>query len=162
MHPSESPGTPTERTLPQRVFSAFYGAMHANRQLMMRKVGQHGTHPAQMFCLAQIAHHEGITQRDLAEMMQIARPTLTVMLQKMEKAGLIERRTDPDDQRFTRIYLAEKGHAVHEQAHEVIAGIVDDAIGKLSEHDQLELERLLGLLTENMAAAAAVDERADA
>ena len=74
----------------------------------------------------------------------------------------IQRRTDPDDQRFTRIYLAEKGNEVHERAHEVIAEIVDDAIGQLSEHDQLELERLLGLLAKNMTAAAAADERADA
>jgi DNA-binding MarR family transcriptional regulator len=31
------------------------------------------------------------------------------MVQKMEAAGLIERRSDPDDQRFHRLYLSPAG-----------------------------------------------------
>ena len=125
-------------------------AMHAHRQLMARKMSEHGVAPGQAFCLREVAHHDGITQRDLAEILNVARPTLTVMLQKMEKAGLIERRNDEHDQRYTRIYLAEKGEAMHQAMHSVLGEVVDETVGRLSEHDQAELVRLMGLVHDTM------------
>ena len=114
-------------------------AMHAHRQLMARKMSANGIHPAQMFCLREVAHDAGITQRDLAEKLCVARPTLTVMLQKMEKAGLIERRADETDQRYTRIYLAAgRRKLVHEQMHGVVGEVVAEMVGPLSEPDRAE------------------------
>lgn len=135
------------------VFGAFMRAMHAHRQLMSRKMSAHGIPPAQMFCLREVAHNPGITQRDLAEKLNVSRPTLTVMLHKMEKAGLVERRADEHDQRFTRIGLASEGAGVHDEMHSVVTEVVAEMVGPLSELDRLELARLLGLLGDNMTAA---------
>ena len=41
--------------------------------------------------------NDGITQRDLAEALHVARPTVTKMLNAMEKAGLVRRRPDAAD-----------------------------------------------------------------
>ena len=128
-------------------------AMHAHRQLMARKMSERGVAPGQAFCLREIAHNDGITQRDLAEILNVARPTLTVMLQKMEKAGLIERRSDEQDQRYTRIYLAEKGEAMHQTLHSVVGEVVDETVGQLSEQDQIELVRLMELVHGTIADA---------
>jgi DNA-binding MarR family transcriptional regulator len=65
----------------------------------------------------------------------------------------VERRVDEQDQRYTRIYLTPAGMELHEEMHEVVAEIVEATIAPLSEDDQRELTRLLGLLTENIAAA---------
>ena len=135
------------------VFGAFMRAMHAHRQLMSRKMSAHGIPPAQMFCLREVAHNPGITQRDLAERLNVSRPTLTVMLHKMEKAGLIDRRADETDQRFTRICLASAGASIHDEMHAVVTEVIAEMIGPLSEPDRTELARLLGLLGDNMTAA---------
>ena len=42
---------------------------------------------------------DGQSQKDLAKQLNINPATITVMLTRMEKAGLLERRKDPDDQR---------------------------------------------------------------
>jgi len=89
----------------------------------------------------------------LANARHIARPTLTVMLQKMEKAGLIERRADEHDQRYTRIYLTDRGEAMHQEMHGLLDEMVDETVGKLSEADQEELVRLMGLLADALGAA---------
>ena len=137
------PPTPAPRAT--AVFGAFMRAMHAHRQLMARKMAAHGIPPAQMFCLREVAHNAGITQRDLAEKLNVSRPTLTVMLQKMEKAGLIERRADETDQRFTRISPRERtARSVHDEMHGVIGEVVAEMVGPLSEDDRAELARLLG------------------
>ncbi len=143
------------------VFGAFMRAAHAHRQLMARKMSARGISPAQMFCLREVAHDSGVTQRDLAERLNVSRPTLTVMLHKMEKAGLIERRADETDQRYTRIYLAQGGASVHEQMHGVVGEVVAETVGPLSETDRAELTRLLNALGDNMCTALETPEKTD-
>lgn len=143
------------------VFGSFMRAMHAHRQLMARKMSAHGVHPAQMFCLSEIAHNDGATQSDLADKLHISRPTLTVMLQKMEKAGMIERRADESDQRYTRIYLTPEGERIHDRMHDIIGEAITEMNGSLSETDRRELARLLGLLADSIDNALETPERDD-
>ncbi len=106
-HPPHGHGDLSDRPLPWRVFGALHRAMHGHRQLMARKLAERDVPPGQALCMRAVSHHDGITQRDLAEMLGLSRPTVTVMLQKLERAGLIERRADEADQRYTRIYLTD-------------------------------------------------------
>lgn len=138
------------RSAAHAAFAAFMRAMHSHRQLVLMKLRERGTPPAQAFCMRALASNEGITQRDLAEMMHIARPTLTVMVQKMERAELVRRQVDEEDQRFTRIYLTEKGRSMQDEAHEALEDMIASAFGAMSEEDQRELTRLLGELDLNM------------
>jgi DNA-binding MarR family transcriptional regulator len=143
------------------VFGAFMGAMHAHRQLMARRMAVHGIPPGQLFCLKEIAHNDGITQRDLAEKMSVSRPTLTVMLQKMERSGLIERRSDPTDQRFTRIHINPEGTNLHEEMHGIIGEVIAVIAGPLSEADRVELTRLLGAVHDSIELALEKPEKPD-
>lgn len=63
-----------------------------------------GIPPAQMGALRAIIRQPGMSQRELADALHIQRATATVMLQKMEKSGLILRENDREDQRISRIY----------------------------------------------------------
>jgi MarR family transcriptional regulator, organic hydroperoxide resistance regulator len=58
---------------------------------------------------------DGLTHKELAEIMQITPATITRMIQRMEKAGFVQRRPDPADQRISRVYLTEAGRAVQAQ-----------------------------------------------
>jgi DNA-binding MarR family transcriptional regulator len=157
---SGSPHIPVSDPTAAAVFSAFMRTSHAHRQLMARKMATYGVHPSQMFCLRAIAHSDGITQRDLAEQLSIARPTLTVMVQKMERAGLVERASDSTDQRFTRIHLSAQGRSLHEAMHEIMAEVITEMTSGLSEPDSLELARLLALLGDSMTTALEKPEQA--
>ena len=50
-------------------------------------------------------------QRDLADAVGIEGPTLTHHLNRMESAGLITRRRDPDNRRVHRVELTDEGEA---------------------------------------------------
>ena len=155
-HPHNLHGTPHEsgeRPLSWQLFVSFHRAMHTHRQLMIRMMAERGIPPAQALCLRALGHNDGLTQRDLAEMLNTSRPTITVMLQKMEKSALIERRTDESDQRFTRIYLTEQGWALHQEMHRLLDGFVAETGGRLAEDEQRELARLLDLLNGHMCQA---------
>ena len=95
--------------LSARVFRAFMRTLRLHRQLMSRTMAEHGAHPGQAMCLHLLASNDGITQRDLAEALHLARPTVSKMLRGMEKAGLVGRQPDAADQRLTRVYLTPAG-----------------------------------------------------
>src|SRR5699024_6267897 len=49
----------------------------------------------------------GQSQSELAEKLQVKPSTITVMLKRMEKEGIVERRKDELDQRIIRVYITE-------------------------------------------------------
>ncbi|OPZ62423.1 MAG: Organic hydroperoxide resistance transcriptional regulator [Firmicutes bacterium ADurb.Bin506] len=151
MHPFEGIGSGYAGPIAERVFSAFFRAMRIHGQTLFRAVGEKGLYPGQARCLWIVHRNAGIAQRELADRLHVARPTITVMLQKMEKAGLIMRRVDEDDQRLTRIYLTDEGMAVRARLEKALGEFVSNGIGRMSERDQLEFERLLNLLCENLS-----------
>jgi DNA-binding MarR family transcriptional regulator len=111
------------------------------------------SHPGQAFCLRMLAANDGVTQRDLAEAMHLSRPSVTTMLQRMQKAGLIDRRPDETDQRLTRVYLTADGQALAAQMRATFATYISTAFDSMSADDRKELERLLSLMAENTAEA---------
>lgn len=133
--------------------AAFRKTSHLNRQLLMRLVAGKGGHPGRTLVLGVLARNDGISQKDLAETMHLARPTVTIMLQKMEHEGLIERWDDPDDQRLTRIRLTEAGREQGKMLGDAYKGYIESTLGALSEKDRTEFVRILGLLNDHTAAA---------
>ena len=145
--------------LSTRVFRAFLRAMRLHRQLAIAALAEHHSHPGQAICLRFLSANNGITQRDLADALHIARPTVTKMLQAMEKAGAIERRADEHNQRLTRVHLTAAGQKLEAELRSVSAALINETIGAMSECDRRELERLLEALGECISAA--LEERHD-
>ena len=123
--------------------------LHLHRQLMVKLMSHQDSHPGQAFCLRMLGANDGITQRDLAEAMQLSRPAVTTMLQRMEKSGLIVRRADEADQRLTRVYLTDEGRALEDQMRETFASYISQVFDSMSVGDRRDLERLLGIVAEN-------------
>ena len=96
---------------------------------------------------------EGQTQTELAEKMQIAPATLTKMLQRMQKAGFIQRQADKSDQRVSRVYLTEKGHAVQGQLEQTFARMETETFANFTLEERLLLRRFLLQVRDNLLKA---------
>ncbi len=55
-----------------------------------------------------LAISDGLTQRELADLIFVEAPTLVPILDRMEKDGFVKRATDPEDRRTNRVYLTPK------------------------------------------------------
>lgn len=116
---------------------------------------------AQWRALKSIRRDEGLSQKDLAEYLDMEPIAIGRVLDRLEKTGFIERRPDPDDRRRWRLYLLPKAHAVVDEM-EIIAGeLRDDAMRGIDRDDFETLLRVLTQLKDNLAAldAAATEER---
>lgn len=60
---------------------------------------------AQARALLYVSRHEGVHQIELAELLEVQSITLARLIDKLEEAGLVERRPDPADRRAYQIYL---------------------------------------------------------
>lgn len=103
-----------------------------------------GIPPAQMGALRTITRFPGMSQRELADQLHIQRATATVMLQKMEKAGLIRRENDKDDQRISRIYPSDYALRVDEENRKSVEAYFDQCFHGVS---QEEVTLLLDILS---------------
>lgn len=144
-----------DATPAHRAWAAFHRAMLGHRQLMLQTLRNEGIAHSQAMVLRELSTDDGLAQRELAARMRVAPPTVTVMLQKMERAGLIERRPDATDQRITRVFVTDAGRALQATFHEYFSAMVETAMGSLTEAEQLELARLLTVLGDSFSASAA-------
>jgi DNA-binding MarR family transcriptional regulator len=73
------------------------------------------------------------------------------MLQRMEHAGLIERRPDPEDARVSRVYLTPRGRALEQPVLEVWKQLEAQTVAGLSVIEQALLRRLLMQMVANLS-----------
>ena len=70
---------------------------------------------AQWQVLAYLQRHEGINQSGLAELLELEPITIARLLDRMEEAGLVERRADPADRRARRLFLTARARPMLER-----------------------------------------------
>lgn len=108
--------------------------------------------PAQVGALKVIIRSPGMSQRELADALHIQRATVTVMLQKMEKAGYIDRRPDQVDQRVSRIYPTEIALEFDQENKKAVDAYFDRCFQGFKPEDYDMLEQILTRLGGNIRA----------
>ena len=73
------------------------------------EIAAHGLTHGQFFLVVAIIEEEGLLPSELAEKTFQERPTMTGLLDRLEKDAWIERKPDPSDRRSLRIYLGPRG-----------------------------------------------------
>lgn len=93
--------------------------------------------------------------KSLAGTLRLDHATLTPLLRRMEDAGLVTRRRDPDDGRSSLVELTDRGREAHAGADAVQCRIAED-LG-LAPDDVRALQLLLRGITASMDHAARAD-----
>ncbi|MFI5930854.1 MarR family winged helix-turn-helix transcriptional regulator [Actinoplanes sp. NPDC051494] len=98
----------------------------------------------QSFALGYLVQRPGAIQRDLAQVTRTSAASVSSLLQGLERRGLVERRTDPGNERSKRVYATPAGAELIAGFHAAMAGIEESLLGPL---DPAERESLHALLT---------------
>ena len=110
-----------------------------------------GLHKGQGFALIHLWHHEGIPQRELSRAMHISPASVTNMLQRMERDGLIVRERDREDQRVVRVFLTDKAKGMREEARAVFHQMEEELSSIYTDEEKATLHRLLMKLHDRFA-----------
>ncbi|MDO5134895.1 MAG: MarR family transcriptional regulator [Eubacteriales bacterium] len=109
-----------------------------------------GIYPGQVPILAVLHQKGGYSQKELAELLKVKAPTVTVSIQRLEKAGLVCRRQDERDQRVTRIYMTEKGEDVVTEGLRRMHEIEKAVFGGFSQAEICLMKRFFSQILENI------------
>ena len=112
-----------------------------------------GLYVGQEMILARLCEKEGVTQTELAEHLLVQAATMTNMLKRMERRGLVERRQDLDDQRVSRVYLTEQGRGLEPAIDKAWGQLEEEALAGFSLEERELLRRLLMQVYDNLAHA---------
>jgi DNA-binding MarR family transcriptional regulator len=116
--------------------------------MLLEKIGIYPGQPPLLFILGK---YDGISQKELAEKLSIKAATITVMLSRMEKAKLVERHTDSEDQRISRVYLTEEGRKMNVESREALKTIEEECFSNFTVEERVLLRRLFIQMRDNLA-----------
>jgi MarR family transcriptional regulator, transcriptional regulator for hemolysin len=126
---------------------------HALRRAFDRRAATLGVTRAQWKVLFRLSRQPGLRQIELADILDVEPITLSRIIDRLEEAGLVERRTDPADRRAWRLELTAKAQPLIAKLRTLAEALMDEAFAGLS-NDELELMRAkLTKIRDNIAAA---------
>jgi len=96
----------------QEFSSAYWAAIHVMDQLRLQVWEQRGLTLPQLRVLFLVRANPDITTNALAARLRITVSTVSGLVDKLVRADLIERRSDPGDRRVIPLRLTEEGQAV--------------------------------------------------
>lgn len=94
---------------------------------------------------------EGENQGYYAELLEVEPISLTRMVDRMEEAGLIERRRDPADRRAWRLFLTDRSRCVIDQVRDSLTGLEDEMLAGLEPQQRKALGQMLESIRENFS-----------
>jgi MarR family transcriptional regulator, 2-MHQ and catechol-resistance regulon repressor len=99
-----------------------------------------GLNNAQFDVLAHVGAAEGITQQELADSLLVTKGNVAQLLDRMERRGLIERRSQG---RTNRLFLTDEGRRTFAEVVPAHEALIDERLSVLSEEEQKQLFELL-------------------
>ncbi len=101
--------------------------------------------------LARLKREAGLRQVELAERLDMEPITLCRIVDRLEEAGLVERKADPADRRAWRLELTEKAAPVVTKLRALARDIAVEATDGIEEPDLKVLQQKLSTIRTNVA-----------
>jgi DNA-binding MarR family transcriptional regulator len=101
------------------------------RNYIDHRAKERGTTRAQWIVLFRLRQNEGLSQVDLAEVLELQPISLVRLLDRLVDHGLLERRHDPKDRRANRLFLTEKGRKLVDDLDSLRDAIAIDVLHDL-------------------------------
>jgi MarR family transcriptional regulator, transcriptional regulator for hemolysin len=118
------------------VLFLLYDVARLMRTRADQRARRHGMTRAQWVILSWLERQSGISQSDLAGLVEVEPITVCRLVDRLETRGLVERRNDPKDRRVRRLHLTAEAKPILDEIHayrdelreELTAGVSDAAL----------------------------------
>lgn len=131
------------------IFFQFAKTYQLSSRFLAQKVAELNLTPVQAMVLGFLAEEDQVTSSELGKRAELDSATLTGILDRLEAAGFLERRGNPDDRRSIRIHLTPKGKTMSGEAVRVITAANIDFLQVLTEQQKRDLYDIINKLRQN-------------
>lgn len=106
-----------------------------------------------LMCLAGFG--EKVSQRDLAEKLNITPAAVAVTLKKLEKAGIVSKKISEEDNRFNEVIMTEKGKKIVKESQKLFNSTDALMFEGFTEEELTQFEGYLDRIQKNLGQAKA-------
>ena len=110
---------------------------------------QLGLTPAQWKVILVLNMADGLSQKEIAEKINVDGSTLVPVIDKMEQSGLVERKADSKDRRNNRIFLTKKSESTVDSIIMIILQLRKIIYNGVSENEIASTRNILKILIKN-------------
>jgi DNA-binding MarR family transcriptional regulator len=128
------------------------------RRSFDRRLQSLGLTQAQWRAIVNIARTEGMSQTALADCLEIQPITVGRLIDRMQSAGWVERRSHPLDRRAVQLYLTPKSQPILEEIYSRAADMMAECVTGIPAGAQKQLFDNLQRIKQNLATAEAKSE----
>ena len=128
-------------------FRLIFRSAKKHFQWVQERTGVSG---AQLWVLAEVHRQPGIRVTELAHAMAVHQSTVSNLLDRLQRNGLIQRDRSIADQRVVHLSLTELGRATISRAPLPLEGVLPDALNRLAHDELLDLQQRLEHLAKLM------------
>ncbi|MGE0252435.1 MAG: MarR family winged helix-turn-helix transcriptional regulator [Dongiaceae bacterium] len=121
------------------------------RRAFNRRAYDLGLTQAQWQALAHISLNQGMRQAQLADILEVQPISVARLIDRMEAAGWICRKPDPDDRRAINLYPTQKAEPILSKMQAYAAEVRMFALEGVSEAEQQSLRQALMAIKKNLA-----------
>lgn len=139
---STDPLAPSADSDQQELISALVRASFATTAVLSRVAAEHDLSLTQLRVLA-ILRDRRVRMSELADYLGLDKSTISGLVDRAEKRGLLQRAPSPADGRATDVFLSAEGRQLAELGERTIAASLSPMTGKLT---RAETRRLTALL----------------
>lgn len=133
-----------------RIVEAIVYLYGESRRATKELARQHGLTGPQVTVLKILEGVGALSLSELGERMSAKSSTITGIVDRMERDGLVERRRSTHDRRVVHLEATTRGEAIAAAVPVRAMEIFGGAMRALSSEDRAELTRILGLLAESV------------
>ncbi|MFF4247032.1 MarR family winged helix-turn-helix transcriptional regulator [Streptomyces sp. NPDC001822] len=109
-----------------------------------------GLYPGQEFVMMHLWDNGAVRQSDLIKAVELDPSTVTKMLQRLEQAGHVSRRPDPDDRRAVLVEATDASCGLHHAVRDAWSDLEERTLAGLGADERVELTRLLAKVEANL------------
>jgi MarR family transcriptional regulator for hemolysin len=135
-----------------RIGVLVHDVARMRKTIFDQAVRQMGITRAQWWALSNLSRNksEGMNQSDLAKILDVGKPTIGGLIDRLVDNGMIERQSDGGDRRIRRIFITEKGYQLISHMSPVAARLNTVFLEGIDEKDVKIAEKVLEHLKENL------------
>ncbi|MBD0786196.1 MarR family transcriptional regulator [Vibrio sp. Y2-5] len=127
------------------LITEFYDKMSSWEMSVVKETGYS---LAQIHTLEVLGSHGAMRMKELANRLSITTGTLTVQVEKLVQAGLIERQSIEGDRRSVQVALTEEGTKVFQQHNTLHMSLTEELTRRFSAEQQKNLAQMLTLINQ--------------
>ena len=128
------------------VFIKLIRAVESLNSILNTSLSKEGLTESQFGVLEALFHLGPMSQKNLGSKLLKSGGNITLVIDNLEKRGLVTRRRGVVDRRYFSIQLTDKGKKLVESIFPKQLKIITEEIGILNENEQYELQRMCKLI----------------